>query len=730
LINIKHITALILLMLSLHFGSEGQERISSTFLIRELPNNGIELNQGWKFFAGDNPEFAKKDFDESNWANIDPTGDSLKLISEAPRGIYWMRLRFSIDSTLLREQLAALINQYLASELYINGKLLYRFGTIQTDPKKIIAYNPYNFPVSIPVDNQTEQVWAIRYSFQPGVNYLKEGAAEYPLFKARLLPTNSAFREVKKYERKLPVTNTFRVGAFFILAILHLVFFLFNSSQKAYLYFFVYAVFMITSDIMQFNVPNALKPAFLHLTLVNLFWRLSSLWLLAALYTLLNQKKTWIFWGLVVLGTLTIFNSNWNVSAFLIDTLINIELVRTGLKASKLNIKGSWIITVGAINFLVFGILFNAGVYFQAAYWFWPLGETYIFADIIYALATLSIPVATTLYIALNFAFTSRSLEQKLQEVNILSRKTLEQEKEKQQILEQVNVNLEKQVAERTRDLQKSLSDLKSTQSQLIQQEKMASLGELTAGIAHEIQNPLNFVKNFSEVNMELAEEITKAMDKGDLEELKILVADFRSNQEKIHEHGNRAEQIVKNMLQHSRTASGIKEPTDLNALADEYLRLAFHGFRAKEKNFQCNYTFQPDPNVGHPTVVPQDIGRVLLNLFNNAFYAVDEKKKQIGDGFEPEVTVSTRRVSSSENRSNLQSGSLVMITVKDNGKGISDKIKDKIFQPFFTTKPTGQGTGLGLSLSYDIVKAHGGDLRLETKEGEGTEFIILLPVS
>jgi signal transduction histidine kinase len=242
----------------------------------------------------------------------------------------------------------------------------------------------------------------------------------------------------------------------------------------------------------------------------------------------------------------------------------------------------------------------------------------------------------------------------------------------------------------------------------------MASLGELTAGIAHEIQNPLNFVNNFSEVNGELIEEIN---NESDITEIKAIANDIKQNNEKISFHGKRADAIVKGMLQHSRASISKKEPVDINALADEYLRLSYHGLRAKDKDFNATLQTDFDESIGKINVVPQDIGRVLLNLYNNAFYSVIEKKKQSGDKYEALVSVSTKK----ENNT-------ITITVRDNGIGIPQKVIDKIFQPFFTTKPTGQGTGLGLSLSYDIIKAHGGEIRLEGKEGEGAEFIVKLP--
>jgi signal transduction histidine kinase len=266
--------------------------------------------------------------------------------------------------------------------------------------------------------------------------------------------------------------------------------------------------------------------------------------------------------------------------------------------------------------------------------------------------------------------------------------------------------------------LEKTLTNLQATQKQLVQSEKMASLGELTAGIAHEIQNPLNFVNNFSEVSTELVDEMKSEIKKGNYDEVNVIADDVKQNLEKINHHGQRAADIVKGMLQHSRSSSGVKEPTDINALADEYFRLAYHGLRAKDKTFNATMKTDFDESIGKIDIIPQDIARVVLNLITNAFYAVNEKSKQGIADYEPTVSVVTKKV-------NHQ----VEIRVTDKGNGIPANIVDKIFQPFFTTKPTGQGTGLGLSLSYDIVKAHGGELKVETKEGMGTEFIIQLPI-
>ena len=248
----------------------------------------------------------------------------------------------------------------------------------------------------------------------------------------------------------------------------------------------------------------------------------------------------------------------------------------------------------------------------------------------------------------------------------------------------------------------------------------MASLGELTAGIAHEIQNPLNFVNNFSEVSAELVGEMEEELDKGDVSEAKAIASDVKQNLEKIRHHGKRADAIVKGMLQHSQTGSGAKELININSLADEYLRLSYHGLRAKDKNFNAELITHYDEHLPKINVIPQDMGRVMLNLFNNAFYAVNQKSKTTDAYYKPEVSVTT-----------LTENGHVIIKVKDNGTGIPDAIKDKIMQPFFTTKPTGEGTGLGLSLTYDmVVKGHGGSIKIDTKEGEYTEFTVSLPIS
>jgi two-component system NtrC family sensor kinase len=341
---------------------------------------------------------------------------------------------------------------------------------------------------------------------------------------------------------------------------------------------------------------------------------------------------------------------------------------------------------------------------------FYTSWETYFKAGIIFSLIWMLVMLIIT--------------NKQNKALAIAREKTLEEEKQ-HKIMAELKADLEVQVHERTaeltqqkEELQSALNDLKATQTQLIHSEKMASLGELTAGIAHEIQNPLNFVNNFSEVNAELIDELKEELSKGNSKEAVEIANDLKTNENKIVEHGHRASGIVKGMLEHSRTGSGEKELTDINKLADEYLRLSYHGLRAKDKSFNADFKTEFDEALPKVNVITQDLGRVILNLINNAFYACTERRRSTdSNDYKPIVTVTTKKT-----------GDKIEISVKDNGAGIPNEIKEKVFQPFFTTKPTGSGTGLGLSMSYDIItKGHGGELKVESKEGVGTEFIILL---
>jgi len=706
---------------------------SEIFQIDSFPEQGVLLDKNWKWIADDNPNYAKQGFDDSNWESINPTKDVTSLLEFSKDGqICWLRLSFLINE-LSEEPIMMSIRQMGASEIYLNGNLIHSFGIIHNNPKQIKAFDPKNRPLYFPVSQDSIQLLAIRYSLQPNVTYVTHFGRSTSALSITL---NTATQAVSNYMTLLGGLNGnyFKGGVYGILFILFLSLYIFFPSLKANLYFAVFNFLLAISWAILFPIeghPIWVEDIFWILNGVLVLQVIGYLFNLTSVYYILEQKRSWVFYGIVTFGILSIITGifvygwGWYLYGFILSNILYLDIIRVSIIATRNQKKGAWIIIVGGVIYLISWFLFCLQFYFNTNFEYLGFVHAYFF-DI----ALLSIPVAFAVFLGYNSGVTSSILKQKLLENAILA-------DEKQSILASQNVTLEKQVTERTIELQYSLDSLKSTQSQLIQSEKMASLGELTAGIAHEIQNPLNFVNNFSEVSGELVTEMNEELAVGNKQlavgNVPVAIShwqaaveisnDLKQNLEKINHHGKRAADIVKGMLQHSRSSSGVKEATNINALADEYLRLAYHGLRAKDKSFNATMKTEFDASIGNINVIPQDIGRVILNLITNSFYVVNEKSRQNIIGYEPTVIVSTHRsLSSGEGRGE------VIIKVKDNGNGIPDSIKDKIFQPFFTTKPTGQGTGLGLSLSYDIVKAHGGELKVETKEGEGSEFIISLP--
>ncbi|WP_421800560.1 ATP-binding protein [Haliscomenobacter sp.] len=908
------------------------------FRIDSLPKKGVLLNEGWKLHLGDNPNWAKVEFDDLDWEKIDPTKDIFDL-SQIPKTgeIVWLRLHLELSDTTT-QQLLFTLRQSGASEWFFNGRKIYHFGTLSENRNHILAISPVFRAEPFPIKPGRSAVLAVRFAIQPNIRYPHVLLANTnPL----IYPTLYRSRDYIEQYNFINLTNVkhsniFRIGAFLLLFISYMAQYIYYPQQKASLYF---ALFSLSDILFNLSMNYIILNQFVWMyywanTFMVSIQQIGTICLLTGLYRLLDQKSSWYFWGCVFLVFVGIginfflYNSGF-VTILVFGNILNLEIVRISLKAIKTQKPGAWIISFGGMSFLVFWIIFYLLVTaFQNIGYHTIGGSIYNYADIFYNLALLSVPVAVSIYSGLEIALTSRSLKEKLIEVEQLST-------EKQQILRDQNQTLERQVAERTTELtqknreleieaalervraralamqrsnevldvaatlygelqkldftfgiiginlidaqtgdteswvagfgqdtypqsyriphfehpfQKSFMEawrngssylvyqlagtekkdyddfmftqsgykaipddvkarmiateqvtfslafmkhgtllwaptplteekaqvfqrfakvfeqaytrfldlqkaeaqaeqaslnliqiqtekkraedaliaLKLAQSQLIQSEKLASLGELTAGIAHEIQNPLNFVNNFAEVSAEMIDELKEELEKGDLAEVKAIAEDLQVNLGKINHHGGRASSIVKGMLEHSRTSSGVKEPTNLNTLADEFLRLAYHGLRAKDSSFNCKMETYFEPDLPVVSVISQDIGRVLLNLINNAFYAVQQRTVETLHAtslqhppYHPTVTVSTQKTDNQ-----------IIIKVMDNGNGIPEAIRDKIFQPFFTTKPTGQGTGLGLSLAYDIVtKGHGGTLKIESTEGIGTEFSIILPV-
>ncbi|MXV14526.1 ATP-binding protein [Hufsiella ginkgonis] len=670
-----------------------------------LPPPGILLH-GWKFHAGDDISWAGTDFDDSRWAIQDSIVNLYQLLNGNPSARAWLRLRFRVNDAADARTLALVCNQYFASEIYLDGQRIARYGAIGADPAHINAWNTLGEPLALPCTPGKVHTLAIRCVQQPDLRY------QPGQFSARLRALPDAIKAYAANIRsRLP--QTILSGVFAILFFLHLAFFLYYPNDRTNIW---YAIFMAITGIglvisISLERAHDLAARILFIDLMNASY-LGCIFFVLTVYQLFNYRNRV---SLTVVALLMIVISITDYAtrriqssvADSIPLLMVIESFRVSLWAYRRKMPGANVLLAGLVPVFLFS-LFSL-VYLVIA------GPNLLY-NISFSLSAVVVPVFMSVVLAIKFAATSRTLEKKLAEVETLSAKTLQQEQEKQHLLARQNIVLEEQVTERTASLNRSLEELKQTQAQLVQSEKMASLGELTAGIAHEIQNPLNFVNNFSEVSVELVQEAEEGIENEEWEEVKDVLGDLKLNLSKISHHGKRADSIVKGMLQHSRASSGTKEPTDLNALADEYLRLSYHGLRAKDKNFNAELVTDFDPALPKVSVIPQDVGRVLLNLFNNAFQATQEQAKRSGDLYKPRVEVTT-----------AQTASGVEIRVKDNGHGIPGDIRDKIFQPFFTTKPTGEGTGLGLSLSYDIVvKGHGGKLELAGEEG--TTFRIILP--
>ncbi|WP_428657294.1 ATP-binding protein [Runella sp.] len=686
-------------------------------------------NEQWKFKAGDSAEWAKPNYDDRHWQISTNSLLKNKALWKAKRG--WFRLEFKLSKSKLWTDYNLIIRQFGRSELYLDGRRLAHItATDPDDSTSQLAIMQLPFAIT---DTNTH-VLALRYSFRSSPLYYASTNQE--AFNIWLEPSNqSIFNQLLSTAWNAGIGGIL-AGLFGILSLLHFLFFRANPNQRVHLVLafstFFFTLFFVLSMMDGFTGTLTQK-SLLDLGQI-LSIHLAFGLLLTAVYTYLKRRHGWFFYLIIAL-LLTGFTHQCFIGpvpdnlAFVPFILLTLDYIRVswlGKRYGSPDDKLPW----NSLRFSFFAFVLMICLVIATAITDIIIdldGNAFIFVFflVIFVFAViLSIPIGLSLSLVQDYTHAYRSMRLNLEEVQKLSAKTLAQEQEKQQILATQNETLERQVKERTAELNQSLETLKTTQTQLIQKEKMASLGELTAGIAHEIQNPLNFVNNFSEVSgellNELQEERAKSLKEQNKELENELLADLQQNMQKITHHGQRASSIVRSMLAHSRTSSGQKEPTNLNALVDEYLRLAYHGQRAAQATFNCQLITDFSTDIPTITLAAQDIGRVLLNLFNNAFYALQQKQQLAGTSYEPTLWVSTF----------LRDNNTAEIRIRDNGMGIPKAIIQKVFQPFFTTKPTGEGTGLGLSLSYDIItKAHQGMLDAVSTEGEGTEFIITLPL-
>ncbi len=699
-----------------------QDTTAGIFHLNNIPERGVALDKGWKFHAGDNSEWARQDFNDASWTPVDPTDEIHHLKEVKKSGIGWFRLSMQVDSQLFDKTFAFAVSIFGAAEIYLNGQLIYQFGMVSADIKKEKTRYITNQVLKLHLGNQSAQTFAVRYSFNKKNLYLKFSFPR-PILRLSIKDINQAFEDRVKTDNFDSTLRSIEVSFYLPLGFLLLFLFFSFRQRREYLFSGIYSICMFAAvflHIFAMSEPTTVTHSNLLLLITNIFYVIGCIALIEGLNILFKWKRSWFFIFIASYGILSLFYFfiSYDVSPLanaIFFPLINFEFLRLTLKAVRQRKKGAWILLVTSISLTLSFFLMV-----------WFMIKNYPDARaLLQSISYIFSGIGLSLFYAGEFARTGTSLRLRAIEVEKLSLEKIANEREKQQILGAQNETLEKQVTERTAALSQSLKELKETQEQLIQREKMASLGELTAGIAHEIQNPLNFVNNFSEVNTELIDEMQQELDKGNFDDAKALSKDIKENEQKINHHGKRADSIVKGMLLHSRNSSGQKIPTDINALADECMRLSYHGLRAKNKFFNATTETNFDKSIPQLNIASQDIGRVILNLFTNAFYSVMQKKNQLGDAYEPIVSLKTSLNPSSGNK-----GPTVLISIRDNGNGVPQKIIDKIFQPFFTTKPVGEGTGLGLSMSYEIItEGHNGELKVEALEGKFAEFIIKLPV-
>ncbi|MEZ0609122.1 ATP-binding protein [Fibrella sp. WM1] len=699
--------------------------------------NGGMSGAYWRFKTGDDIRWANPAYNDRAWQPKVSPADPLngnKLLWQSGKG--WFRLRFRLHPKLLANEPTLVVDQTGRSEVYLDGKRLAVLGTTEMDTigmQRLIRF------IALPITDTTAHVLAVRYSLRRDAVVkadFDEGAFSMKIQSADLAPVALLVTQLVQTGSAFLLT-----GIFGTLALLHFLFYRANKTQKVNKLLgwemLAFSVSYATRRLDDFTATLTTNSVID--TISELMMHVGLAFLLTAIYRYLNLKYNWWYYTVVgLLGLTPLYRFFVGIVPYELDSLVylvlGIEYLRVswiGRRRKDAYSRLPWVsirtalyclltllvvmIVIALIEVVKTGsgdININLG---------WLSGV--LFVTTMFGL--LSFPVGLSLSLVQDYGRTYRSLGDKLKEVEALSARTLMQEQEKQALLAQQNETLERLVLERTAALDQSLTDLRATQDQLIQREKLASLGELTAGVAHEIQNPLNFVNNFSEVSVELIteleEEQARAVTDRDEGLEREIMADIKQNVSKINEHGKRAASIVRGMLQHSRASTGQREATNLNALADEYLKLAYHGLRANDKSFDVSLVTHYDPALPTVSVVPSDIGRVLMNLLTNAFHAVRDRSaqaRQQGIDYKPTVTLTTEH----------EAGQ-VRIRVHDNGLGIPDSVRSKIFQPFFTTKPTGQGTGLGLSISYDIVtKGHGGTIGLESEPNNFTEFVVELP--
>jgi signal transduction histidine kinase len=693
----KLFLSFIFLLQGFHLWAQGEAN-ENYYLGEVNAFSKIPINSHWDYYSKGSVSFDSLER-QAHWQKANPA--FLQDAKGKPlqwSGIGWFKQTFTVPDSLIGKSIALKMGHLGASEIHVDGKLVMRYGDVFAHAG-VGSFVP-RVPFSATLNNSKTHTLLVRYATHDFDKIIKPRS--FTGFSLSLAPLSQSYLQPTNIYTQLVFSTTLYISFCLFFFIVFLFYPKRIASLMTALFFANFAVLfglismgIHSTDIVVFSWTNlGWKSAIAMVSGWGLFMNY------AIHYGKLPRRSWWVV--PIMLGNIAgIFFPQFLYPFFYINALVLLETWRIIILNVRDKKAGGWILAIGKFTGDLLFLLFISGmVQFQQPF----------IAKVGSYLSDLIGPLTLGLHLAWEFGSSNHSLQEQLSQVQKLSKENLEKEQEKQHILATQNETLEQQVEERT-------AELKASQAQLIQSEKLASLGELTAGIAHEIQNPLNFVNNFAEVSAEMLVEMKEELKSGRTPEAIHIADDLEVNLQKINHHGQRASNIVKGMLEHSRASSGTKQPTDLNALADEYLRLAYYGLRAKDSSFNATMETHFDASLPKIEIIPQDIGRVLLNLINNAFYAVNEKAKQDIEGYEPTVTVSSAVI-----------GDKVEIRVKDNGNGIPEAIRDKIFQPFFTTKPTGQGTGLGLSLAHDIVvKGHGGTIEVHSTADQGTDFIIQL---
>ncbi len=705
---------IIILALSAASG-RAQEKVVviSTDMFQSHQRIKLALLDEWIFKKGHNPDWASSELDVSNWKKFKPLELSKSLEDENGRIEGWFRLSFKLDSTFQGIPLSISRDLWAATDIYLNGELVHSFGDTG-DP--YTAYNPHlKYPRPIELEIDKDYVLAVHF-VDYETTFTQRELRLKPRYLENLINLTGPdyIKRVTNDYKMTHIFGTLSISISFLLVFLFWFLVFLNPDQKIFKWIAGMTTLVFVSAIGSF-FPYFLELSYdiekLRFLITITIQPFATVFGLLILEWLLKNKITVFTRTLITLLLIAnliahlfsisipfgiLFNIMLGYYVYLIYT--NMDVIR----GAQWAVVGAMIVPLIAASFYIIIHKYSLDLYYEYEK---PLTSILI----------LGAPLFLLAYISIRFRET---LDTVTEEAN----KVLKVTEEKKELLENQNVLLEKQVEERTNELKKSLHDLQSTQEQLIQQEKLASLGQLTAGIAHEIKNPLNFVNNFSDLSIELIEETREELEKdpADTEEALFILNDIEANLKKIHEHGSRADSIVKSMLQHSRGGSGKMEPADLNNLMKEFVNLSFHGMRAGDDPINVDINFELDESVGEIALIVEDFSRVIINLCNNAFDALRDKSitLQAGGNSHYRPLLSIRTTSNGDNTT---------IEIEDNGTGMSKELKDKILEPFFTTKKGTAGTGLGLSITHDIIKAHGGKLEIDSIESERTIFKIII---